>query len=754
MLSRVTSAVALSSVAVGGAHPVEIRLSAPPRPNGLAARPRQVNRLLEARDVPLALIVAPAGYGKTTVLSEWAERDGRPFAWLSLDEEDDDPVGLLAAIAAALETSEPVAKGVRTALSSRHAGAARKTLPRLLRYITYREQPVVLVLDDVDRLQAPEAFDVLQAIAEGMPPGSQLVLSSRSEPALAVGSLRAHRRVVELRAGDLAMTLPEAAALLRGAGLLLPPELIETLVRRTEGWPVGLYLAALSLREQRDVRGAAARFGGDDRLVAEYLRDEFLRPLGAERAAFLTGTAVLETLSGPLCDAVLESSESGSTLAELAHQNALLVSIGRNGDSYRQHRLLQDMLRGELHRLQPQRERRLHRRASAWYASQGEDGPAIRHAVAAGDVQVAASLLWASAPSHIAHGRNDTVQDRLNEFTEEQIAASAPLALVAASSRLAAGDGAEAERCAAAAVRGVSDATGGEARSLLTGIAVVRGLAAREGLAKMGREVRRAREVDPGRAPLHTACNLLEGVALHLTGDRAGARDRLEEGGRGDVASAPHTQALCLAQLALLMIDAGDRDSAATTTSRARSQLDIASLRSYPSLALVFAVSSAVRAQRGLTSEAAGDTREARALLARVSGFAPWYEAETRIVLAQAALRLSDLAGARELVSEAARFMRDVPDSPVLRTWLGECTAQLRAAAGSAEEAWTLTAAELRVLHLLPTHLSFPAIAKSLYVSPNTVKTHARAVYRKLDASSRAEAVALACEAGLLDVQP
>ncbi len=746
MLCRVESAVALKSVptvrgrrrpavsvVVGGAQRVEARLAPPPRLAGLVPRPHAVERLLQARETPLALVVAPAGYGKTTVLSEWAERDTRPFAWLRLAREDDHPGRLLASIAAALDASEPLGN-----------------LPRLLRHLAKRE-PVVLVLDEVEHLATPEACDMLQAIAEGMPPGSQLALSARGDPSLAVGSLRARRKVVELRAGDLALGPSEAAMLLAGAGLELSPDLVETLVERTEGWAAGLYLAALSLREEPDLRDAVSRFGGDDRLVADYLRDEFLVGAGPERQAFLTRTSVLETLSGPLCDAVLERSDSGRALAELARENGLLISLGRNGDSYRYHRLLSDMLRAELRRLEPRHERHLHGLASAWHASQGNDGLSIRHALAAGDVPAAAGLLGATAGDAIAHGRNDTVRRLLDEFTTEQIAACAPLALVAANSRLAAGDGAGAERWAAATVRGASEASNGDAGPLRAGAMLVRAMCARGGLASVGREAARARELDAGPASLLSTCNLLEGVARHLIGDRVSARDYLEEGGRGCTASAPSIQALCLAQLALVLIDAERWDAAATVISRARLQLEVAGLRSYPMLALVFAVSSLVRGHRGMSHEASADLREATALLEQLTDFAPWYEAETRIVLARAALRISQLAEARTLVEEAEAFMRDTPDSPVLRAWLTESKAQLAEAGRAAEAAWTLTAAELRVLRQLPTHLSYPAIAKSLYVSPNTVKTHVRAVYRKLDASSRAEAVALAGEAGLLE---
>ncbi len=758
MLFTVESAIALTprefeagtdgpavSVLEGGAPRVDARLTPPPRAEGLVPRLRVVSRLLGARELPVALLVAPAGYGKTTVLTEWSEWDARPFAWVRLDGDDREPARLLASIAGAL--------GVRTGASSLRPDATRRALARLLRHLAHREQPVVLVLDDLEALHGSAALPFVQAIADGMPAGSQLALASRHEPALAVGTLRAHRRLVEVRTGELAMARTEAADLLEAAGLHLGAAELTTVVRRTEGWPAGLYLAALSLRDDRDVPTAVSRFGGADRLVSDYLQDEFLTPLGHAQTAFLMRTSVLDTLSPAACDAILECSESGRTLAVLASSNALLVSLDRNGDSYRLHPLLAQMLRAELRRLDPLRERHLHRLASAWYGAQQEQGLAIRHAVAAGEVTAAGDLLSAEAPALIAHGRNDTVQSWLKEFSPEQIAGCAPLALAAANSRLAAGVGAEAEHWAAAAVSRMGDAPPRARGSLRAAALLPAAAAARDGLAGMRRDTARARELGPDDGPLISTCDLLDGVALHLTGDRDGARGFLAAGARGGAGSAPNVQALCLAQLGLLLVQDENWESAASLTTRARSKLELGGLGSYPSSALVFAVSGLVRAHRGMRDEARADTQRSSALVALLDDFAPWYQAETLLTLARAALRLGHLSEARTLTTEAESFVDETPDSPVLRDWIEESRAQLGAVARSAEKAWTLTSAELRVLRLLPTHLSFPAIAKSLFVSPNTVKTHVRAVYRKLDASSRAEAVSMAMDAGLLEAQ-
>jgi LuxR family maltose regulon positive regulatory protein len=692
-------------------------------------RARLIQLLLEARETPVALLVAPAGYGKTTVLSEWAASDPRPFAWVGLDAEHDDPRALMATIGDAL--------GVRST----------RTVSGLARHVGARSDPFVLVLDDVHELRAPEAYAVVSELARALPRGSQVALASRCEPGLAVGRLRAHRQVLELRTADLAMDRPEAAALLQAAGAPLGTGQVETLLERTEGWPAGLYLAALSIRAQPDVRDAVARFAGDDRVVADYLGDEILGSLSPKLTAFLLRTSLLDTLSGPLCDAVLGETGSSRVLAELARSNVLLTGLDRTGETYRYHPLFAEMLRAGLRRTEPEREAELHRRAAAWYGAGGDPRLATRHAVAAGDVGAAGELLWAHAPAHIAQGGNDTVRRWLGELADDQIEASAPLALVAAMSALAASDRGGAERWTAAAARSLERT--GDHGSHAAALALLRAAAARDSLARMGADAARAAGSEP--CPWRSTACLLEGIARHLTGNRDEARTLLEAGSTGGAVPAPAVQALCLSQLALLAIEEEDWDGAAVLTARARSQAGTGGLEDYPALALVSAVSGLVRAQRGMVEEAGLDLRRAARLASALGDFAPWYDAETRLALGRAALRLGDLRSARASLAEAAHLLRYTPDAVTLREWLERARTDLETATRSTGETCALTTAELRVLRLLPTHLSFPAIAGRLYVSPNTVKTHVRAVYRKLDASSRAEAVARASAAGLLE---
>jgi LuxR family maltose regulon positive regulatory protein len=712
---------------------------------GLVARARLARRLAGAAEVPLALVVAPAGYGKTTALSEWAEQDPRPFAWLALEREDDDPARLVAAVALALDEIEPAGRDVLGALRA-GAGDAPAALGAA---VAGRRRPFVLVLDDAHVLRSDGAREVLAALVASVPSGSQLVLASRTEPPLPVGRLRAHRRVLEIGPRELQMTRGEAGELLGGLGLR--PADVELLVRRTEGWPAGLFLAALSLGDEPDRDRALARFAGDDRLVADYLRDELLAGLPHERLRFLTRTSVLDDLSGPLCDAVLARPGSGGMLRELARSNLMLVPLDRADDRYRYHGLFAEMLQAELRRIEPEVEAELHRRASAWHAERGDTDRAIHHAVAGDDTATAADLLWAIAPAWVAGGRDAIVRRRLDRFSAEEIARHPRLALTAALSDVAAGDRDRAEHWAATAARGLAGEVGSGTDLAVAGL--LRAVAARDGLARMGEDAAAAAEQLPGETAWLAVCGLLEGTALHLTGDREAARKPLEGGARHGAVAAPLVQVLCLAQLGVLALEADDAETAELCVSRARGQVERVGLADCPLAALVFAASALGRAQRGRVDEAQHDMREGARLLAALVDFTPWYEVEARLLLARAALRMSDIVGARTLLAEASRLARRTPDAVVLTGWLEEAWAQADSFASAAILGPTsLTTAELRVLRLLPTHLSFREIAGRLHVSANTIKTQAHAVYRKLDASSRTEAVASARRLGLVDL--
>ena len=359
---------------------------------------------------PIVSVVAPAGYGKTTLLSQWAERAGQAFAWVSVNEADNDPKVLLSYVAEALDAVEPIDGRVFDALASPVSSVPGSVVPRLGLAFSSMTSPVVLVLDDVHVLRNSECRAALSVLADHVPGGSRLALAGRAGPPLRIARLRAEGKILEIGPSDLSLTCDEASSLLRNADFTLSEEEVAELHRRTEGWPAGLYLAALYLREGGSFAGAVFAFGGDDQLVSEYVESEFLSRISRRQRAFLTRTAVLERICGPLCEAVLDLPGSATTLADLARSNLLLVPLDRRKEWYRYHHLFRDMLLADLHRLEPGLIPVLRRRAASWCLRNGWPEEALQYSMAAGDVNAAASLVENLGVPAYRQGRVTTVQ--------------------------------------------------------------------------------------------------------------------------------------------------------------------------------------------------------------------------------------------------------------------------------------------------------------------------------------------------------
>jgi LuxR family transcriptional regulator, maltose regulon positive regulatory protein len=703
-------------------NPAPQLIVCPPAPErGLVTRARLVRQLTEARYVPLVLVAAPAGYGKTTTLLEWAQHDARPFVWLALEPAHDRPEHLRAALA------------VTTAALCRHA------------------RPGVVVVDDLQVLRSRKSVELLASYVEHPPRGAQVVIASRSELPLRVGRLRAHRQVLELGARDFVMTRREAGELLELAGLALDDAQIDALMERTEGWPVALYLAALSLRDERDLVSAVERFGGDDRIVSDYVTDAVLYDLDDADVGFLLRSSVLDRLSGDLCDAVLGEEGTAARLRRLARANVLLFTLDRTDDWYRYHPLLAQALRAELRRREPRLERELHRRASRWHGQHGNVESAIRHAAEAEDAQLAGDLLRANVLRYVAEGRTGAVRRWLRRFTHEQTAQTPQLALVAAIADVVSGNRDLAEHWTEQAVLAMSAAPSRSTPSLEAGVAVLRAAIARDGVERMRDDAARAHELEADNSPWRSLACQLEGTARHLLGDREQASELLREGSRRGLLAAPTVNALCLAQLALLACEAGNRHDGIELAGRARAQVERLRLSEEPT-SLVLAVSALAKAERRQLDAARGDAIAATRLLDESLDFAPWYQAEVRLVLARVLVALGDVAAARTLLESADAALGSAPDATLLVGWLDEAREEIDAYTSRTGPApASLTTAELRVLRLLPTHLSFREMGSRLAISANTVKSQAHAVYRKLDVSSRSEAVDRAQALGILD---
>ncbi len=508
----------------------------------IVVRERLIRSLAQA---PIALLVAPAGYGKSMLLSQWEQHDARPFAVVALRDAHNDPGWLLESIVRALAAIVPIADDVFVALSRPAGLGVHDVLDRLERSLASCD-PFVLALDDVQVLGDADSLAALARVADVIPSGSQLALASRREPGLPIGRVRADCRLVDVRARDLAMTRWEAARLFAAIGLDLEPDDVIVAVRATEGWPAGLSLAAQAVRDEPDPARAIRRFRGSNRLIADYLRDEIMAALGTEEIEFLTRASILDVLSGPVCDATLGRSGSGALLRDLARANTLLVPLDQSDVEYRYHPFFAEMLRAELRRSEPDLERGLQNRAASWYAAHGDADRAAHHAVAGGDTGFAGRLLWPSVAPHVLSGRTTMVRSWLSRFGADDVAAVPELALSTAAVHLVHGERDLVEHWGAAAERvGACEWVGADRDTIDAGVAIMRAAVCRNGLTDMATQAEIAYAAAADDSPWQSLCVPAPGRRGAPARDLARARAFLEEGARrGGIAGARHPGAL------------------------------------------------------------------------------------------------------------------------------------------------------------------------------------------------------------------
>jgi LuxR family maltose regulon positive regulatory protein len=413
----------------------------PPRPN-VVSRPRLLERLNEGLHRKLTLISAPAGFGKTTLVSEWIEGIERPTAWLSLDEGENDPARFLAYLVAALQTiAAHIGEGVLGVLQSSQPPPPEAILTALLNEITTLPDHFVLVLDDYYVLDAKAVDMALTYLVEHLPPQMHLVIATREDPQLPLARLRARGHLTELRAADLRFTASEAAAFLTQVmGLNLEAQDIAALEDRTEGWIAGLQLAALSMQGHQDVPGFIRAFAGDHRYIVDYLVEEVLQRQPEPVRSFLLQTSILDRLSGPLCDAVTGQEEGKARLEALERGNFFVVALDDKRHWYRYHHLFADVLSAHLLVEQPDQISTLHRRASEWYEQHGSAADAIRHALAAEDFERAAGLIERAVPAMRRRRQETTVLGWLKALPDQLVRARPVLSVHYAGTLLLSGE--------------------------------------------------------------------------------------------------------------------------------------------------------------------------------------------------------------------------------------------------------------------------------------------------------------------------
>ena len=514
---------------------IATKLFIPPlRPNAVP-RSRLIARLNEGLHRKLTLISAPAGFGKTTLVSAWVAGCARPAAWLSLDERDNDPARFLTYLVAALQTIAPaMGAGVLGALHAPQPPPTEIMLTALLNDITAMPDNFVLVLDDYHVIDANPVDTALTFLLEHLPPQMHLVIATREDPQLPLARLRAQDQLTELRAADVRFTSAEAAAFLTEVmGLNLAAADIAALEDRTEGWIAGLQLAAIGLQGQHDTTSFIKQFTGSLQFVMDYLVEEVLHQQSANVQTFLLRTSILDHLCGSLCDAVLrDPTASGqATLAYFEHANLFLVPLDNERRWYRYHQLFAELLRQQLHLRTAASPRdgvdELHRRASQWYADHGLEIEAFQHAVAANDIERAERLSeGAGVPLHF-RGAAAPVLTWLQSLPTRVLDARPALWVTYASALMMTGHHTAVEQklqAAEAALHGTEPED--NTRDLVGRIASMRATVAvmQHDVDTLLAQSRRALEyLHPDNLPLRTAATYTLGYAHQLQGDRAAA---------------------------------------------------------------------------------------------------------------------------------------------------------------------------------------------------------------------------------------
>lgn len=510
----------------------------------MVSRPHLIERLNKGLHRKMTLIAAPAGFGKTTLVSAWVASIERPAAWLSLDEGENDPVHFLTYLVAALQTIIPtLGDGVLRALQSPQPPSTEALLTALLNELATFRDPFVLVFDDYHMIDARPVEQALTYLVEHLPPPMHLVIATREDPHLPLARLRARDHLTELRAADLRFTLSETAAFLNQMmGLTLSDQDIAALERRIEGWIAGLQLVALSMQGQKDITAFIRSFTGSHQYVADYLLEEVLGQQSESIQHFLLRTSILDRLCGPLCDSVLlDASMPGqATLEHLERANLFLVPLDNERQWFRYHPLFAQLLRLRLQstaRSSTDNERdliaALHRRASTWYEEHGLELEAFHHAVAAHDLDRAACLVEGKEMSLPFLGSVATVLSWLESLSTAELDARPSLWVVYASAVLFTGQNTAVEQKLQAAEAALQDSEPDDrTRNLLGRIASMRATLAvmQHDVTTIIAQSRRALSYLPSNnLTLRTATTWTLGYAYQLQGDRAAAREAYTE---------------------------------------------------------------------------------------------------------------------------------------------------------------------------------------------------------------------------------
>jgi LuxR family maltose regulon positive regulatory protein len=733
---------------------IETKLHPPADRKEWVERPELIRYLADAA-VKLILVAAPPGFGKTTLVAQWRSSpvNHKPFAWVSLDRHDNDPGRLWRHVLSSLDLACPEfdSEKILPILGDQVLDLAEAMLPVLVNELASLPEQVVLVLDDYHLITERACHEQMTFLLDHLPPSGQVVIITRADPPLPLGRMRAAGEMAEIRARELRFDAEQAAELVHAAAAVdLTSRDAADLVARTEGWPAGLYLAALSLRGHSSPAAFVRQFTGDNKFIVDYLIEDVFSRQPREVREFLTRTSILDRFCVPLCDAVTGSANAAAIIDVLERQNLFIVPLDENREWFRYHHQFAQVLRGQLARTEPGLVAALHARASAWYQAAGSTDEAVTHALAADDVDGATDLIARHCYTYIESGQVATVRRWLDLLGDDRIAARPLAAHCAAWTAALTGDQHSVRRYlpvieAAGDTRPLPDGM----RSFASSAAVLQAIFGFDGLGPMREAGLRAvtLETDPGSRWYGVARAGLS-AALYWAGEFELAAEHAQEARRGPATLAT-VRLAAVAVMTLIAVEAGRLTEAEEL---AREAMALGShLGDTPPGAHANVAMGAVLAAQGRMREARKELELALWVREKWPALSPWPRLEILFRLAPVLAGLGDRAGATGLLDEARQLLDALPqgaDAQLAR--LERLQRRLIVRPRPTVTGEPLTEREREVLRRLQGTLTLRDIGRELYLSPNTIKTHTRTLYRKLDVSDRQEAVARGRELGLI----
>lgn len=727
--------------AVVGASPTTTNF---PRVDGAIPRPRLVKRLTAAgaRGVVLS---APGGYGKTTLLAQWADQDSRPAVWLRIRETAADALAVAQAIAGGLVHVGLVVGEVP--LPDREDEA--EWLPALAPFgdlIKGADTPFLLVIDDAGLVTGEAWESLLEVVFESMPEGSTLALATRRSTPRTLRRMRTTGTILELDPAELAMTAEETSALYRSMGPSIPVPRESMDDDESLAWPAAVYLEA---RAHLDAGGRARGSVSALAAIDDFLRDDVLGELDEADRTLLTRGSILSELTGPACDAVTGDSGSLARLVALAHDLHLIAPLDQTYQGFVMHQILRDYLRRDFALNDPAGLEQAHDLASRHFEGVGDVDAAIFHARRAGDDARLAELVWAHCGQRLASAQSLVVQRRLEGLEPSRVEASCPLALAQAWASSHQGELDVTQRLLFLAEEHCRQPNvPQDVRDAVELLRVTLGSVAIPEIVTSMRLVTDRL----GNDEWATLSQYMLGIGLALSGDLQSARAAFTAGAKLSASlTLPVMEAHCLSGLIDAALTQGEPKSVSVAMARLRELIDTVAIDRVVTAAPVLTTSAQMYLVEGRVPEARAEADRALRLAATMRQVAPWAAVLIRVRLSSLYLAVGAPAMAAQLLEEAKELHGPASEGPVLDHGLQQLSdAMASIGVPAADARGVLTTAEIRVLQYLPTHLTFAGIGEKLFVSRNTIKSQVHSIYGKLHVNSRSEAVEVARRMGLL----